>query len=315
MQELNKTKAALQGRQCHYTKQSQLITLIDQVNRRYFRSCAGGTQPVAEFDIRRVLNRAQNYALKQNQHVSKALKSALEQNQCIRKASNFTLALTAPLSQLIWVRPNLDTSTQSSNSGFPHWGISEKSESYLFYSSLAFLRWRCLVGQLFGSIPRDFSSFRITLLSQAEIDSSPSISIACFIAFSRPGSTLKAICLLPRGNFVFDICLTRCLSCLCLTMYNTFKAFVKQRSPEVLPTRSGLLTKPLYEVTIMADIKSTQTRPKYHFRFLALDRVNMNATPCRMSVEAHTEREARKVLAPHFILSFAARLPVEVRHV
>ncbi|MFC0228247.1 host cell division inhibitor Icd-like protein [Serratia aquatilis] len=65
----------------------------------------------------------------------------------------------------------------------------------------------------------------------------------------------------------------------------------------------------------MADIKSTQTRPKYHFRFLALDRVNMNATPCRMSVEADTESEARKLLAPHFILSFAARLPLEVRHV
>jgi hypothetical protein len=34
-----------------------------------------------------------------------------------------------------------------------------------------------------------------------------------------------------------------------------------------------------------------------------------------MSVEAHTEREARQVLAPHFILSLAACLPVrEVSH-
>ncbi|HBE9090513.1 TPA: host cell division inhibitor Icd-like protein [Serratia fonticola] len=65
----------------------------------------------------------------------------------------------------------------------------------------------------------------------------------------------------------------------------------------------------------MADIKSTQTRPKYHFRFLAIDRVNQAATPCRMSVEAYTEQEARQALAPHFILSFAARLPVqEVSH-
>ena len=65
----------------------------------------------------------------------------------------------------------------------------------------------------------------------------------------------------------------------------------------------------------MADIKSTQTRPKYHFRFLAIDRVNLAAAPCRMSVEAHNEHEARQVLAPHFILSFSARLPVqEVRH-
>ncbi|WP_261393492.1 host cell division inhibitor Icd-like protein [Serratia fonticola] len=61
----------------------------------------------------------------------------------------------------------------------------------------------------------------------------------------------------------------------------------------------------------MADIKSTQTRPKYHFRFLAIDRANRAATPCRMSVEAYTEREARQVLAPHFILSLAARMPVQ----
>ncbi len=50
-----KTKAALPGRQCHYTKQSQLITLIDQVNRCDYVRIAGGTQPVAEFDIRQVL--------------------------------------------------------------------------------------------------------------------------------------------------------------------------------------------------------------------------------------------------------------------
>lgn len=39
------------------------------------------------------------------------------------------------------------------------------------------------------------------------------------------------------------------------------------------------------------------------------------ARPCRLSVEAATESEARRILAPHFILSLAARLPVrEVRH-
>nr|WP_244563512.1 host cell division inhibitor Icd-like protein [Pantoea rodasii] len=34
-----------------------------------------------------------------------------------------------------------------------------------------------------------------------------------------------------------------------------------------------------------------------------------------MSIEAATEREARRILAPHFILSLAARLPLpEVRN-
>ncbi|MGQ6588307.1 host cell division inhibitor Icd-like protein [Serratia sp. IR-2025] len=68
-------------------------------------------------------------------------------------------------------------------------------------------------------------------------------------------------------------------------------------------------------VTIMADTQSTQTRPKYHFRFLAIARINPAATPCRLSVEAATEQEARLSLVRLYILSLAARLPVqEVAH-
>ncbi|WP_313682769.1 host cell division inhibitor Icd-like protein [Pantoea sp.] len=55
----------------------------------------------------------------------------------------------------------------------------------------------------------------------------------------------------------------------------------------------------------------TQGTPKFQFRFLALSRADMLAKPCRVSVEATSEKEARRVLAPHFILSLAARLPVQ----
>ncbi|EDX9717331.1 host cell division inhibitor Icd-like protein [Salmonella enterica subsp. salamae] len=63
---------------------------------------------------------------------------------------------------------------------------------------------------------------------------------------------------------------------------------------------------------IMACSHDTQTRPekKYRWRFLALKRSDLGAKPCRLSVNASTEREARRILAPHFILSLAARLPV-----
>lgn len=62
--------------------------------------------------------------------------------------------------------------------------------------------------------------------------------------------------------------------------------------------------------------RNSYTPNKFTWRFLALSRIDREAKPCRLSVEAYTEREARKVLAPHFILSFAGRLPVrEVRHV
>lgn len=72
---------------------------------------------------------------------------------------------------------------------------------------------------------------------------------------------------------------------------------------------------PLIKVTIMAETQSTQTRPKYQYRFMALSRADKAAKPCRLSVEAFNEEEARHILAPHYILAFAARLPVlEVRH-
>ncbi|PXW53750.1 hypothetical protein DFO55_11117 [Grimontella sp. AG753] len=66
-------------------------------------------------------------------------------------------------------------------------------------------------------------------------------------------------------------------------------------------------------------MKDLITHPKgrhiYIWRFLALNRHDKKARPCRLSVEAPTEREARRILAPHFILSLAARLPVqEVSH-
>ncbi|MBL5827662.1 host cell division inhibitor Icd-like protein [Serratia fonticola] len=55
---------------------------------------------------------------------------------------------------------------------------------------------------------------------------------------------------------------------------------------------------------------------KFTWRFLALSRIDREAKPCCLSVVAHTEREARQILARHFILSLAARLPVrEVSHV
>lgn len=66
------------------------------------------------------------------------------------------------------------------------------------------------------------------------------------------------------------------------------------------------------EAYTMAFQHSTQTRPEKHlWRFLALDRADMNAIPHSVSVEAPTEHDARQVLAPYFILSFAARLPAQ----
>lgn len=60
----------------------------------------------------------------------------------------------------------------------------------------------------------------------------------------------------------------------------------------------------------MADQQHTQTRHKFTWRFLAINRHDKKAKPCRLSVGAGTEREARRILSPHFILSLSARIPV-----
>jgi len=77
----------------------------------------------------------------------------------------------------------------------------------------------------------------------------------------------------------------------------------------------GGIKSQLQEAATMATTL-TQAPSKFEFRFLALSRADMQAKPCRVSVQAVSEKEARRVLAPHFILSLAARLPVqEVAHV
>lgn len=67
------------------------------------------------------------------------------------------------------------------------------------------------------------------------------------------------------------------------------------------------------ETYTMALQHSTQTRPekKYLWRFLALNRSDINAKPCRISVEALTEHDARRVLARFYILSLSTRLSAQ----
>ncbi len=57
--------------------------------------------------------------------------------------------------------------------------------------------------------------------------------------------------------------------------------------------------------------RDSLTPNKFTWRFIARNRIDLKSVPCRLSVEAATEREARRILAPHFILLLAARLPMQ----
>lgn len=113
----------------------------------------------------------------------------------------------------------------------------------------------------FGSMPRCCNSLRIILLIQAASDSSPSCCWACSISSRNPGSSLNWNGGLPRLSFLcVDTSITPDVMCLCvMTHYIHVLQIATPRSAGTLPRR---LTKPLYEVTIMADNQHTQTHPK-----------------------------------------------------
>lgn len=62
----------------------------------------------------------------------------------------------------------------------------------------------------------------------------------------------------------------------------------------------------------MAYSHSTQTRPKYQYRFLALSAIGRNV----IHITATTEREAREQSPAGCVMVFAGRLPAQgVHHV
>ncbi len=170
----------------------------------------------------------------------------------------------------------------------------------------------------FGSMPRCCNSLRIIRLIQAASDSSPSCCWACSISSRNSGSSLNWNGGLPRLSFLcVDTSITPDVMCLCvMTHYIHVLQIATPRSAGTLPRR---LTKPLYEVTIMAELQHTQTRPEFTWRFLSTSERYPTAKPLVIYVNASSEQEARDTM-PGVTLIFAARLPfhafqiMEVRH-
>ncbi len=160
--------------------------------------------------------------------------------------------------------------------------------------------------QPLGSILRDCSSLRIIRFIQAASDSSPSCRCASSIKSRSSGSSRNWNGGFPRLSFLcVDTFSTPDVVCLCvMTHYMHVNEKATPRSAETLPRR---LTKPLFEVTVMAGSQHTQTHPKFTWRFLAL-----NASTCSViHIDASTEREARDQSPAGCVMVFAGRLPVQ----
>ena len=164
-----------------------------------------------------------------------------------------------------------------------------------------------MLNQPFGSIPRCWSSLRIILLSHAARDSSPSCCCARSIISRSSGSSRNWNGGLPRLSFLcVDTSITPDVMCLCvMTHYTHVLQIATPRSAGTLPRR---LTKPLYEVTVMAGSQHTQTHPEFTWRFLSISERSPVARPLVIYVNASSEQEARDTM-PGVTLIFAARLP------
>lgn len=189
---MNKTKAALQGRQCNYKKlkPSQITTLIDQVNSGYKL-----TAPLAQLirDIRKSAHTVPNYG----------------------KLTVIPSAILRPLILLVfsqsksfaswWVYPNLDRPDMSDSS---QWGKSTPMADTLRNSGLAegeippSKQNHRVIAQPFGSMPRLSSSRRSNLLIQPALLSSPSSFIAAAKRSDR--STSRRSCTTFR-SFWFSL--------------------------------------------------------------------------------------------------------------
>ncbi|MBJ2066729.1 host cell division inhibitor Icd-like protein [Serratia odorifera] len=257
----DKTKAALQSRQCQSTKlkPTQNTTLIDQVNRCDFYRFAGGllTQPLAEFGI---------------VHISGV-------------------------------------------TGIPvSVGYQALPYTLEYYESF--------VVQPFGSIPRRFSSCLANSLNQllSVILSESAAALSCSLSSGCMRIWKAGDCPPVFGvrSFTLDIVHTFSLNGVykVCTLYHVY--ILKQTPPNgITSTERGLTTNVKYgnEVAMLDHTTHPQGRNsltlnKFTWRFFALARADLDGEIYRLSVDATTEQEARRVLAPHFILSLAARLPV-----
>lgn len=166
--------------------------------------------------------------------------------------------------------------------------------------------------QPFGSIPSRSSRWRQESLTHELKLPCPATESIC--SSSESSKRMFFTVLLERSNsrFVFFSC---------IGIYQWCSVFVdgiyhlvldqelKTAKPGSALTLTGPLTTNVNASNEAAMLNHTPTR--FKFLFLAVHRSDLNATPHRESVTAHSEQDARRSLAGQFVLSFAGRIPAQ----
>lgn len=180
-------------------------------------------------------------------------------------------------------------------------------------SDLAFLRCRRLISP-FTAVTMNcaFVSPSSRLLSKSATTSCGKRALSCCdLLLVEPVAITESPCARCDSVYAKKI-IVKGLKCdsLACSFKNKGAIHLVSAKPGSASTLTGPLTKPLVEVTVMAELQHTQTRPKYQYRFLALSAIGRNV----IHITATTEREAREQSPAGCVMVFAGRLPVEVRH-
>lgn len=286
----NKTKAALQGRQCQnvYQIYSQLITMIDQVKQ-------GDNK---QFNHRVIVKSTErNFTpCNGNNELFKRKQQALPRVFPVRADGG---SVTAPLAQFIKAGCSLNQRRKSDPVNIPPTKLI----------------------QPFRSMPRCCNSLRIIRLIQAAKDSSPSCCWARSIISRNSGSRRNWNGGLPRLSFLcVDTSITPDVMCLCVMTHYTHEK--QKATPRSVGARAGRLTTNANETSEAAmnnhitplNGRITYTlnnaRPAFTWLFLGTPASTSPCTPIVLRTEANTETEARERF-PAWSLTFAAKIRTE----
>lgn len=165
--------------------------------------------------------------------------------------------------------------------------------------------------QPFGSIPCRRNSLRANSFIQLPrlTPSRSAASLSCWrnsgvIRIWKVGDSPSPFGVLSR--LIVDMYVRNPLAWILLCTYvNT--ANIQKTTPRTVGAVPGRLTKPLDEVTIMAELQSTQTRPEFTWLFLATPKHYPECAPVVLRFDADTEACARDAF-PGWNLVFAAKI-------
>lgn len=315
----HKTKATMQGRQCstenkEHGQHTRLVAGGQSVSTVHF--CILGTAPMAqlmrnnqspEFSVATIskivgfIFRVGGTALQHTQYFP-------QWGECEPVAGTLILRTSFRVAQM-----QLGASPQSWGNqyfGYCESFVIEPTQLFgdLTYTKNAGQTPDLAFAQPFGSIPRDCSSFRKTRFIQVAREESPSFFISA--SSCARNSCWRRIWYWSVLVLVLDIVITKSILLTGSCNYNVTKMVLQllnMTKPCSARTLTGPLTKPLIEVTVMADQQHTQTHPKFTWLFLATPKHYPECAPVVLRFDADTEANAR-IAFPGWELVFAAKI-------